>query len=92
MTLNKFIIKPSEFVEHSSIGSVQTHNQQYVLNVKKSIAKQMNCAKKKQITYQITGGVSLQNMMRLLLSFFAMQCDIYNTHQMNSFLVLTRII
>lgn len=50
MTLTKCIN------EHSSIGSVQTHKQQYVLNIKKSIANKINCAKKKQITYQITGG------------------------------------
>jgi hypothetical protein len=92
MALTKFINTPSEFVEHSSIGSVQTHKQQYVLNIKKSIEKKMNCAKKKQIIYQITGGVSQQNMIRSLLNFFSMH-SIYNiSHQMNSFLVLTRII
>lgn len=39
MPLSKFINKQSEFVENSSIGSVQTHKQQYELNIKKSIPK-----------------------------------------------------
>jgi len=39
MALTKFISKSSEFVEHSSIGSVQAHKQQYVLNIEKLIAK-----------------------------------------------------
>ena len=56
MALTKFINKQSEFVEHSSIGSVQTHKQQYVLNIKKSIAKKMNCAKKNQITIKLQVG------------------------------------
>jgi len=77
MALTKFINKQSEFVEHSSIGSVQTHKQQYVLNIKKSLANKLNCAKKNQITYQITGGGFTAEYDAVTFELLRNACDIY---------------